>query len=77
MGPRHFRRAAVAAVALALLVPFAAGAGGHSKGSHARDAAKRTLFATDTAGNLLHFRATAANGTRSASATAVTAARRK
>ena len=69
MGPRHFRRAAVTAVALALLVPFAAGAGGHSKGSQARDAAKRMLFATDTAGNLLHFRAAAPEAARAVAIT--------
>jgi hypothetical protein len=61
---RPIRTAAVTAVALALLVPLAAAAGGHFKGSHARDAAKRVLFATDAGGNLLRFSASAPEAAR-------------
>jgi hypothetical protein len=50
---------AAAGLALALVAPFAAGAGDHGKQASLRDAAQRTLFATDAAGNLHRFRATA------------------
>jgi hypothetical protein len=53
---------------VALLVPLAASGGGHGKagGSTGRsDAAKRMLFATDSAGNLLSFRGAAAEAARS------------
>lgn len=62
---RHSRLVfAAAALALALVVPLAAGAGGHGKRTSLRDAAQRTLFATDTAGNLHRFRATAPEAAR-------------
>jgi hypothetical protein len=55
--------------ALALLVPFVASAGGHRNASwsfvRTQDAAKRILFATDSAGNLLSFRGTAPEAARS------------
>jgi hypothetical protein len=59
-------RAALVVAACALLIPFAAGAGGSGgKGSDGRDAATRLLFATDSAGNLLRFRAAASEAARS------------
>ena len=59
-------RAALAVAACALLIPLAAGAGGSGgKGNDDRDAAKRVLFATDSAGNLLRFRAAASEAARS------------
>ena len=56
-------RAALTIAACTLLIPLAAGAG--AKGSDGRDAAKRVLFATDSAGNLLRFRAAASEAARS------------
>ncbi|HET9289138.1 MAG TPA: DUF4394 domain-containing protein [Gaiella sp.] len=53
---------------VALLVPLAASGGGHGKagGSTGRtDSAKRMVFATDSAGNLLSFRAAAPEAARS------------
>jgi hypothetical protein len=53
---------------VALLVPLAASGGGHGKagGSTGRsDSAKRMLFATDSAGNLLSFRGAAPEAARS------------
>jgi hypothetical protein len=53
---------------VALLVPLAASGGGHGKagGSTGRsDSAKRMLFATDSGGNLLSFRAAAPEAARS------------
>ena len=58
-------RAAFAIAACALLIPLAAGAGAGGQGSDGRDAAKRVLFATDSAGNLLRFRAAASEAARS------------
>ena len=69
MSSRTFTKIALLAGVLALLVPLVASAGGYrtssaGKSSHTRshalartlDAVKRTLFATDSAGNLLQFR---------------------
>jgi hypothetical protein len=53
---------------VALLVPLAASAGGHGNAGKAAgriDTAKRVLFATDSAGNLLRFRAAAPEAARS------------
>ena len=53
---------------VALLVPLAASGGGHGRagGSTGRtDSAKRMVFATDSAGNLLSFRAAAPDAARS------------
>ncbi len=58
-------RAALAVVALALIVPLAAGAGSGSKSKNENDAAKRILFATDSAGNLLRFKARGSEAARS------------
>src|SRR5262245_28097355 len=69
MSSRTFTRIALLAGALALLVPLVASAGGHgaSASRHIRtqDAAKRVLFATDTAGNLLSFRGRSPEAARS------------
>jgi len=69
MSSRTFTRIALLAGALALLVPLVASAGGHgaSASRHVRtqDAAKRVLFATDTAGNLLSFRGRSPEAARS------------
>jgi hypothetical protein len=59
MGSRTFLRIALLVGAIALLVPFVASAGGVRKHD-----AKRTLFATDSAGNLLSFRANAPEAAR-------------
>ena len=57
---RHSRLSiAAAALALALVVPIAAGAGGDGRRTDVRDAVQRTVFATDSAGNLHRFRAIA------------------
>jgi Domain of unknown function (DUF4394) len=59
-------RAGLAVAACALLIPFAAGAGGsNGKDDDRRDPAKRVLFATDSAGNLLRFRASSSEAARS------------
>lgn len=62
---RHSRFAiAAAGLVLALVVPIAAGAGGHGTAKSLRDAGQRTLFATDTEGNLHRFRANAPEAAR-------------
>ena len=69
-------RAGLAIAACALLVPLAASAGasdGARKGTNRSDAAKRTVFATDSAGNLLRFRAAAPEAARSRAITGVPA----
>ena len=68
MSSRTFRRMAILVGIVALLVPLAASGGGHGKagGSTGRtDSAKRMVFATDSAGNLLSFRAAAPEAARS------------
>ena len=68
MSSRTFRRMAILVGIVALLVPLAASGGGHGRagGSTGRtDSAKRMVFATDSAGNLLSFRAAAPDAARS------------
>lgn len=67
MSSRTITRIAMLVGIVALLVPLAASAGGHGKSGRATDrsdAAKRILFATDSAGNLLRFRASAPEAAR-------------
>jgi hypothetical protein len=68
-------RAGLVLAALVLVLPLAAGAtGGSGKGkSHRADAGKRMLFATDSAGNLLRFRANAPDNARSKAITGLPA----
>jgi hypothetical protein len=61
MGSRTFVRVALLAAAVALLVPFVASAGGGRK----HDSDKRSLYATDAAGNLLSFRVRSPESVRS------------
>ena len=71
---RHMRLTiAAAALVLALVVPIAAGAGGHGKRAPLRDAANRVLFATDAAGNLHRFRANAPEAARATPVTGLPA----
>jgi Domain of unknown function (DUF4394) len=72
MGSRIVLRIALLVGAVALLVPLVASAGDYKGyGKHAlksfrnNDAAKRTLYATDSVGNLLSFKATAPESARS------------
>jgi Domain of unknown function (DUF4394)/Anti-sigma-K factor rskA len=68
MSSRTFRRMAILVGIVALLVPLAASGGGHGKAGGATgrsDSAKRMLFATDSAGSLLSFRAAAPEAARS------------
>jgi Domain of unknown function (DUF4394) len=67
MSSRTFRRMAILVGIVALLVPLAASGGGHGKArgsSGGSDAARRMVFATDSAGNLLSFRAAAPEAAR-------------
>jgi hypothetical protein len=59
MRPNRLRRTVIAAALLALLVPLTAGAGDATKGRDGKrfNERSRILFATDSAGNLLQFRA--------------------
>ncbi len=68
MSSRTLTRIAMLVGVVALLVPLAASAGGHGKsgGKSGRDdASKRILYATDSSGNLLAFRATSPESVRS------------
>ena len=68
MSSRTLTRIAMLVGVVALLVPLAASAGGHGKsgGKSGRDdASKRILYATDSSGNLLAFRATSPESARS------------
>ena len=68
MSSRTLTRIAMLVGAVALLVPLAASAGGHGKSSGKTgrdDTSKRTLYATDSSGNLLVFRATSPESARS------------
>src|SRR5262245_33027163 len=64
-----FSRIALLVGLLVLLVPLVASAGGYSKHAsrlvRTQDAAKRTFFATDSAGSLLRFRGSAPEAARS------------
>src|SRR5262245_34256776 len=64
-----FSRIALLVGLLVLLVPLVASAGGYSKHAsrlvRTQDAAKRTFFATDSAGNLLRFGGSAPEAARS------------
>jgi Domain of unknown function (DUF4394) len=67
MSTRTLRHAALIAGLLALLVPLTAAAGHGKQGRayKASDATKRIIFATDSSGNLLRFRAAAPKAVRS------------
>ena len=68
-------RAGLVLAALVLVLPLAAGAtGGHGKSKSKRaEAGQRVLYATDTAGNLLSFRANSPEAARSKAITGLPA----